>query len=84
MGSRCATLDSTARLQDAGTLGSIGGIGDALVNDLMESWIGVQKPELVPGTYFWLAEVEHKSEKFVSGRSELICVMWMCCSFLTK
>ena len=68
-GSQYTSLAFTAELREAGILGSIGTVGDALDNALMESTIGLYKTELInryPGTYFGRAEVENETAKYIA------------------
>ncbi len=72
-GSQYTSLAFTAELRDAGILGSIGTVGDALDNALMESTIGLYKTELInryPGTYAGRAEVEYETAKYVAWFNE--------------
>jgi transposase InsO family protein len=46
-GSQFTSLAFTDALRDSGIAGSIGSVGDALDNALMESAIGVYKTELI-------------------------------------
>jgi transposase InsO family protein len=55
-------------LIEAGITGSIGSVGDALDNALMESTIGLYKTEIIrprPGTWTGLAEVERATAEWV-------------------
>ena len=67
------SLAFTAELREAGILGSIGTVGDALDNALMESTIGLYKTELINshhGTYPGRAEVENDTAKYVAWFNE--------------
>ena len=60
-------------MREAGILGSIGTVGDALDNALMESTIGLYKTELInrhPGTYSGRSEVENETAKYVAWFNE--------------
>ena len=72
-GSQYTSLAFTAELRESGILGSIGTVGDALDNALMESTIGLYKTELInrhPGTYSGRAEVENETAKYVAWFNE--------------
>ena len=72
-GFQFTSLAFTAELREAGILGSIGTVGDALDNALMESTIGLYKTELInryPGTYSGRAEVENETAKYVAWFNE--------------
>lgn len=63
------SLALTGKFRDAGILVSIGTVGDALDNALMESMIGLYKTAFVnlhPGTYAGCAAVENETAKHVS------------------
>ncbi|MCA1681780.1 MAG: IS3 family transposase [Actinobacteria bacterium] len=69
-GSQYTALAFTEELIEAGIAGSIGTVGDALDNALMESTIGLYKTELiVPGASGWnwagLREVERETAEWV-------------------
>jgi transposase InsO family protein len=69
-GSQYTALAFTEELAEAGIAGSIGTVGDALDNALMESTIGLYKTELiVPGTssrnWTGLREVERETAEWV-------------------
>ena len=67
-GSQYTALAFTAELLAAGILGSIGTVGDALDNALMESTIGLFKTELIdrhPRTYRDRLEVEQDTADWV-------------------
>ncbi len=57
----------TEALRDSGLAGSIGSVGDALDNALMESTIGLYKSELISGQRSWTgrAEVERETAAWV-------------------
>ncbi len=57
----------TAALQEADITGSIGSVGDALDNALMESTIGLYKTELINTSRTWTdrAEVERETAAYV-------------------
>jgi putative transposase len=76
-GGEYTSLAFTAELREAGILGSIGTVGDALDNALdnalMESTIGLYKTELINrhhGTYSGRAEVENETAKYVAWFNE--------------
>jgi len=62
-GSQYTSLDFTEELRDAGITGSIGTVGDALDNALMESTIGLYKTEVI--------EHEKPTGRSWSGRAEV-------------
>ena len=69
-GSQYTALAFTEELAEAGIAGSIGTIGDALDNALMESTIGLYKPEcIIPGArgrnWSRLREVERETAEWV-------------------
>jgi transposase InsO family protein len=67
-GSQFTSLAFTEALIEAGITGSIGSVGDALDNALMESTIGLYKTEIIhprPGTWTGLAEVERATAEWV-------------------
>jgi transposase InsO family protein len=67
-GSQYTSLAFTDALVDAGIAGSIGSVGDALDNALMESAIGLYKTELIdqhPKTWTGWAEVERETAAWV-------------------
>ena len=69
-GSQYTALAFTEELAEAGIAGSIGTIGDALDNALMESTIGLYKTECVrpaaPGrNWSGLREIEHETAEWV-------------------
>ncbi|OBC12761.1 transposase [Gordonia sp. 852002-50816_SCH5313054-c] len=57
----------TEALRDSGLAGSIGSVGDALDNALMESTIGLYKSELIDRQRSWTgrAEVERETAAWV-------------------
>ena len=67
-GSQYTSLAFTDALHAAGIAGSIGSVGDALDNALMESAIGLYKTELIdqhPKTWTGWAEVERETAAWV-------------------
>jgi putative transposase len=66
-GSQYTSLAFTEALIDAGIAGSIGSVGDALDNALMESTIGLYKTELIDRQRSWTgrAEVERETAAWV-------------------
>jgi transposase InsO family protein len=67
-GSQYTSLAFTEALRDANITGSIGSVGDALDNALMESTIGLFKTELIncsPRTWTGRAEVERETAAWV-------------------
>lgn len=66
-GSQYTSLAFTEALLDAGIAGSIGSVGDALDNALMESTIGLFKTELIDRQRSWTgrAEVERETAAWV-------------------
>ncbi len=67
-GSQYTSLVFTEALLDAGITGSIGSVGDALDNALMESAIGLFKTELIhrhPGSWSGRNEVERETASWV-------------------
>lgn len=67
-GSQYTSLAFTEALLDAGIAGSIGTVGDALDNALMESTIGLYKTELIDAdrkTWTGRAEVERETAGWV-------------------
>jgi putative transposase len=67
-GSQYVSLAFTEALREAGIAGSIGTVGDALDNALMESTIGLFKTELVerhPRSWSGRAEVEKATAEWV-------------------
>jgi putative transposase len=67
-GSQYTSLAFTEALIDAGITGSIGSVGDALDNALMESTIGLYKTELIDfqrRSWTGLAEVERATAEWV-------------------
>jgi len=67
-GSQYTSLAFTEALIDAGICGSIGSVGDALDNALMESAIGLYKTEVIRQnlrTWTGLAEVEQATAEWV-------------------
>ena len=68
-GSQYTSLAFSQELADAAIAGSIGTVGDALDNALMESTIGLYKTELIypkPGTWTSRAEVERQTARWVT------------------
>ncbi len=68
-GSQYTSIAFTDALTAAGIAGSIGSVGDALDNALMESTIGLYKTELIhrhPGTWTGRAEVERETASWVA------------------
>jgi len=68
-GSQYTSLAFSQELADAAIAGSIGTVGDALDNALMESTIGLYKTELIypkPGTWTSRAEVERQTARWVA------------------
>lgn len=61
------SLAFTDALRDSGIVGSIGSVGDALDNALMESAIGLYKTELIDRQKSWTgrAEVERETASWV-------------------
>ena len=61
------SLAFTEALVESGIAGSIGSVGDALDNALMESTIGLYKTELINRTLSWSgrAEVERETAEWV-------------------
>ncbi|MFZ2172707.1 MAG: IS3 family transposase [Rhodococcus sp. (in: high G+C Gram-positive bacteria)] len=66
-GSQYTSLAFTESLVESGIAGSIGSVGDALDNALMESTIGLYKTELINRTQSWSgrAEVERETADWV-------------------
>ena len=69
-GSQYTALAFTEQLAEAGIAGSIGTVGDALDNALMESTIGLYKSELIAprrpgGNWVGLREVERVTAEWV-------------------
>ena len=66
-GSRYTSLAFTEALIASGIAGSIGSVGDALDNGLMESTIGLYKTELIDRAASWSgrAEVERETAEWV-------------------
>jgi transposase InsO family protein len=67
-GAQYTSIAFTDALLDAGIAGSIGSVGDALDNALMESTIGVYKTELIdrhPRSWTGRAEVERETASWV-------------------
>lgn len=66
-GSQYTSLAFTEALCEAGIAGSIGSVGDALDNALMESTIGLYKTELIDRQRSWTgrAEVERETAAWV-------------------
>jgi len=66
-GSQYTSIAFTAALLEAGITGSIGSVGDALDNALMESTIGLYKTELIDRRSSWAgrAEVERETAYYV-------------------
>lgn len=67
-GSQYTSLVFTEALRDAGITGSIGSVGDALDNALIESTIGLYKTELVyrhPRSWSGRAELERETASWV-------------------
>jgi putative transposase len=67
-GSQYTSLAFTEALIDAGITGSIGSVGDALDNALMESTIGLYKTEVIalnPRSWTGLADVERATAEWV-------------------
>lgn len=66
-GSQYTSLAFTEALRDSGIAGSIGSVGDALDNALMESTIGLYKSELIDRQKSWSgrAEVERETAAWV-------------------
>ena len=66
-GSQYTSLAFTEALLDAGIAGSIGSVGDALDNALMESTIGLYKTELIDRQRSWAGrnEVERETVAWV-------------------
>jgi putative transposase len=66
-GSQYTLLAFTDALPDSGIAGSIGSVGDALDNALMESAIGLYKTELIDRQKSWTgrAEVERETASWV-------------------
>ncbi|MGV0853871.1 transposase, partial [Mycolicibacterium phlei] len=66
-GSQYTSLAFTDALRDSGIAGSIGSVGDALDNALMESAIGLYKTELIDRQKSWTgrAEVERETASWV-------------------
>ena len=66
-GSQYTALAFTEALRDSGLAGSIGSVGDALDNALMESAIGLYKTELIERQRSWTgrAEVERETAAWV-------------------
>jgi transposase InsO family protein len=66
--SQYTSLAFTEALADAGIAGSIGTVGDALDNALLESTIGLYKTELIdrrPGVWSGRVEVERETPDWV-------------------
>jgi putative transposase len=61
-GSQYTSLAFTEALLEAGIAGSIGSVGDALDNALMESTIGLYKTELVDRQQSWAGRTEVERE----------------------
>ena len=57
-----ASLAFTEALTDAGIAGSIGSVGDALDNALMESTIGLYKTELIDRQPSWTSRAAVERE----------------------
>ncbi|MFW3119251.1 ISMsm1, transposase orfB [Mycolicibacterium mageritense DSM 44476 = CIP 104973] len=66
-GSQYTSLAFTDALRESGIAGSIGSVGDALDNALMESAIGLYKTELINREKTWSgrAEVERETASWV-------------------
>nr|AIU93845.1 hypothetical protein LRS1606.411 [Rhodococcus sp. NS1] len=66
-GSQYTSLAFTEALVESGIAGSIGSVGDALDNALMESTIGLYKTELIDRAQSWSgrAEVERETAEWV-------------------
>ncbi|OLT44608.1 integrase [Gordonia sp. CNJ-863] len=66
-GSQYTSFAFTEALRDSGLAGSIGSVGDALDNALMESTIGLYKSELIDRQRSWTgrAEVERETAAWV-------------------
>ncbi|MGC5258908.1 IS3 family transposase [Gordonia sp. DT218] len=66
-GSQYTSIAFSKELREAGIIGSIGTVGDALDNALMESAIGVYKTELIERDRSWSnrAEVERETAAYV-------------------
>jgi transposase InsO family protein len=67
-GSQYTSLALTQELREAGIAGSIGTVGDALDNAVMESTIGLYKTELIdahPGTWTSRMAVERETARWV-------------------
>jgi putative transposase len=66
-GSQYTSLAFTEALRQSGIAGSIGSVGDALDNALMESAIGLYKTELIDRHQSWSgrAEVERETAAWV-------------------
>lgn len=67
-GSQYTSVAFTEALVDAGIAGSIGTVGDALDNALMESTIGLYKTEVIgrnPATWTGASQVEHATAEWV-------------------
>ncbi|ANS32276.1 Transposase for insertion sequence element IS629 (plasmid) [Rhodococcus opacus] len=66
-GSQYTSLAFTEALVESGIAGSIGSVGDALDNALMESTIGLYKTELIDREWTWTgrAEVERETAEWV-------------------
>ena len=66
-GSQYTSIAFSKELREAGITGSIGTVGDALDNALMESAIGVYKTELIDRDRSWSnrAEVERETAAYV-------------------
>ncbi|BCK53887.1 hypothetical protein NWFMUON74_16590 [Nocardia wallacei] len=66
-GSQYTSLAFTEALRDSGIAGSIGSVGDALDNALMESAIGLYKTELIDRhtTFSGRAELERETASWV-------------------
>ena len=61
-GSQYTALAFTEALRDSGLAGSIGSVGDALDNALMESAIGLYKTELIERQRSWTGRAEVERE----------------------
>lgn len=66
-GSQYTSLAFTEALIESGLAGSIGSVGDALDNALMESTIGLYKTELIDRPESWTgrAEIERETASWV-------------------
>jgi len=61
-GSQYTSIAFTEALRDAGIVGSIGSVGDALDNGLMESAVGLYKTELIDRRASWSGRAELERE----------------------